>query len=264
MKFATVPIELLLPPSNDIRFDDDTDCLWDLAASLKKIGFLHPIVVREKGGKYEIVCGHRRYKAARLANILEVPVYVIEGADEVVDFAKIHENVHRRDINALEEAKYFDLLMARYNYTLRDVAKLANRSEAYVKARIDLLQYPEDIQEAVRNGSIVLGVARYLAQIDDATTRRYFLESAIDGGCTVRTAEKWYADYLSSKGKPVPAKVVERLQEEASPPVDITAECVACRKRFSLDTLYALRVCWDCYRALQKASEEGELKQEEE
>jgi len=264
MKYTTVPIELLLPPSDDIRLDDDTDYLWDLADSLKKIGFLHPIVVKERGGKYEIVCGHRRYKAARLASISEVPVYVVEGTNEVVDFARIHENVHRKDINALEEAKYFDLLMARYNYTVKDVARLSNRSEAYVKARIDLLQYPEDIQEAVRNGSIALGVARYLAQVDDATTRRYFLESAIDGGCTVRTAEKWYADYLSSKGKPVPARVVERLQEEASPPVDISAECVACGTRFPLDTLYALRVCWDCYCALQKASKEGELKQGEE
>jgi ParB family chromosome partitioning protein len=167
--FKVVPIELLCPSPFQPRRHFGAEELNALAQSLRTNGLLQPLVVRpaRKLGEYEIVAGERRWRAAPLAGMHELPVVVRELSDrEVLELALV-ENLQRQDLNALEEARAYQKLLDDFDYTQERLATAVGRSRPHVTNTIRLLGLPEEVQALVLDGQLSAGHARALLGADD-------------------------------------------------------------------------------------------------
>src|SRR4051812_2498056 len=184
----TLPVAFLQPGKYQPRKTFDDQPLADLAASIKEKGVLSPILVRPIGAdRYEIVAGERRWRAAQLAHLHDVPVVVRELPDDQALEIAIIENVQRADLNALEEAAAYEELIAKFGRTQEDVAREVGKSRSHVANTIRLLKLPEQVKAWVREGKLTAGHARTLLGAPDPEARAREL---IEGAMTVRQAEQ--------------------------------------------------------------------------
>lgn len=159
----SVPIEKLRANPDQPRRSFKQEDLDDLAASIKEKGILQPLIVRAvDGGLYEIVAGERRWRAAQLVQLHDVPVLIRDLDDtEVLEIAII-ENIQRADLNAVEEAAGFRQLMDRFGHTQEKLAEALGKSRSYIANLLRLLALPEDVQKMVVDGALSAGHARAL------------------------------------------------------------------------------------------------------
>jgi ParB family chromosome partitioning protein len=193
-KPRTLPVAFLKPnrfqPRRAFRDED----LQDLANSIREKGILQPIVVRPGTGpeNYEIVAGERRWRAAQLAKLHEVPVSVREFSDgEALEIAII-ENVQRADLNAIEEGAAYQELMGKFSYTQEKVAEVVGKSRSHIANTLRLLKLPESVKALVVEGTLTAGHARTLIGSADAERQA---KEIVTGSLNVRQAEQ--------KSKPV-------------------------------------------------------------
>lgn len=170
------------------NFDDET--ISALADSIKEHGILQPILVRPYGSGYQIVAGERRWRAARMLGMSEVPVQIKELSDlEAMQLALI-ENLQRENLNPVEEAKGYSELVESYGMTQEEVAKTVGRSRSSVANAMRLLALPEKIQEMLENGDISTGHGKALLAFDDEEKMLDAARKAADGKLNVRSLEK--------------------------------------------------------------------------
>ena len=170
------------------NFDDET--ISALADSIKEHGILQPILVRPYGSGYQIVAGERRWRAARMLGMSEVPVQIKELSDlEAMQLALI-ENLQRENLNPVEEAKGYSELVESYGMTQEEVAKTVGRSRSSVANAMRLLALPEEIQEMLENGDISTGHGKALLAFDDEEKMIDAARKAADGKLNVRSLEK--------------------------------------------------------------------------
>jgi len=173
-KLPTLPIAFLKPNRFQPRKRFAEDDINDLADSIREKGVLQPILVRPIAGetsRFEIVAGERRWRAAQLAKLHEVPVVIREMADgEALELA-IVENVQRADLNAIEEAAAYHELMDRFGYTQEKVSQVVGKSRPHVANTLRLLRLPETVKALVREGKLTAGHARTLLGADDPEAR---------------------------------------------------------------------------------------------
>ncbi len=184
----TLPVAFLRPGKYQPRKQFDEQPLADLAASVKEKGVLSPILVRPLGpDSYEIVAGERRWRAAQIAKLHDVPVVVREMADgEALELAII-ENVQRADLNVLEEAAAYQELIETFGRTQEEVARDVGKSRPHVANTVRLLRLPEKVKAWIREGKLTAGHARTLLGAADPEVRAAEL---IAGEMTVRQAEQ--------------------------------------------------------------------------
>ncbi|MDM7931697.1 ParB/RepB/Spo0J family partition protein [Tabrizicola sp.] len=159
-----LPVDKLEPNPQQPRLDFKREELDSLADSIRQKGVIQPLIVRRKPGRdvYEIVAGERRWRAAQLAQLHEVPVVVRDLSDtEVLEIAII-ENIQREDLNAIEEALGFRQLMTRFGHTQEKLAEALSRSRSHVANLLRLLTLPTEVQDMVRDGTLSAGHARAL------------------------------------------------------------------------------------------------------
>ncbi len=159
-----VPVEKLEPNPQQPRLDFKREELESLADSIRQKGVIQPLIVRRKPGRdvYEIVAGERRWRAAQLAQLHEVPVVVRDFNDTEVLEVAIIENIQRADLNAIEEALGFRQLMTRFGHTQEKLAEALSKSRSHVANLLRLLTLPTDVQDLVRDGKLSAGHARAL------------------------------------------------------------------------------------------------------
>lgn len=187
---VTLRTDELEPNRNQPRRDFSEQALSELADSISQHGILQPLLVRPiPGGGYQIVAGERRWRAARMAGLGEVPAVVRELTDEQVTELALIENLQREDLNPLEEAKGYQSLMDSYAMTQEDVAKTVGKSRPAVTNVLRLLGLPEDLQQAVAEGKFSAGHARALLGFPDEASMRAAAEAAANGA-SVREIEK--------------------------------------------------------------------------
>ena len=185
-------IEDILEPENPVRLFPEDETIRDLAASIREVGLLQPILVRRENDKYRIVCGHRRFLACKVAGKTEVEAIIIDG-DANRDLEKmLAENVARKDMSPVEEAAFFKEAMDKLGHTPASLAETIGRTKGYVVRRLRILDYPPDIQKALHEGQLGIGVAEVLAQITDEEIRKRYTKDAIVNQISVRTAQTWY------------------------------------------------------------------------
>lgn len=182
-----VPIEFISPNPRNPRRRFSEGELADLASSIKEHGIVQPIVVRPaQGGRYEIIAGERRWRAAQQAGISQVPVIVREVDDRVALEIAIIENVQRSDLNPVEEASGYQSLIDEHQYTQADLAQVIGKSRSHVANTLRLLKLPTDVRQMLTDGELSAGHARTLVTAENplALARRIVSE-----GLSVRQAE---------------------------------------------------------------------------
>lgn len=159
-----LPVDKLEPNPQQPRLDFKKEELESLADSIRRKGVIQPLIVRRKPGRdvYEIVAGERRWRAAQLAQLHEVPVVVRDLTDSEVLEVAIIENIQRADLNAIEEALGFRQLMTRFGHTQEKLAEALSKSRSHVANLLRLLSLPEEVQDMVRDGALSAGHARAL------------------------------------------------------------------------------------------------------
>ena len=185
-----VNINLLTPNKYQPRKEFDEKEIENLAESIKLYGILNPILVREKDGKYEIIAGERRFRAAKLANLQEVPVIVKIATDQEIAEMALIENVQRRDLSPIEEAKSYEEIIKLSNQTQNDLAKKLGKSQSFIANKIRLLSLPKEIQEAIIERKISERHARSLLSVEDETTQIELLNRIIEEKLTVKETEQ--------------------------------------------------------------------------
>lgn len=184
-----IEVALVDDPTTPMRSDIDMEAVQELADSIQLHGLLQPITVRPRGDRFEIVAGHRRFKAHLLLRKETIDCIVRELDDDKAFEVMAAENLERQDVDPVDEALFVGRLMNAPEATLEGVAKRLNRSPGWVSDRLDILEYPDYMIGAVKHGSLKLGVAKYLARIEDDTYRRMYVEGAIKNGMSVLQAE---------------------------------------------------------------------------
>jgi ParB family chromosome partitioning protein len=185
-----VPVEKIRPNAGQPRRAFAQDALEELAASVREKGIIQPIIVRENpegSGTYEIVAGERRWRAAQMARLHEVPVLVRDLDDSEVLELAIIENVQRADLNPVEEAQGYRQLMDRFGHTQEKLAEALGKSRSHIANLLRLLTLPDEVLTYLRDGKLSAGHARALVVLDDpvALARRVVAE-----GLSVREVEK--------------------------------------------------------------------------
>ncbi len=177
------------PNKSQPRKDFNEDAIASLAESIKQHGIIQPLLVRPYHGTYQIVAGERRWRAARMLGIDEVPVVVKELTDvETVQIALI-ENLQRENLNPIEEASSFKELVDSYNMKQEDLARIVGKSRSSVANSIRLLNLPQNVQEFLKEGLITVGHAKILLGLDDNELITELAEKISEGNLTVRNLE---------------------------------------------------------------------------
>ena len=184
-----VPIELIAPnPRNPRRTFGEVE-LADLAQSLREHGLVQPVVVRPapgQKGRYEIIAGERRWRAAQLAGLGEIPIILRDVDDRVALEIAIVENVQRSDLNPIEEAMGYQRLIDDHGYTQADLGQVIGKSRSHVANTLRLLKLPSDIRDMLVDGALSAGHARTLVT---ATDPAGLARKIVAGGLSVRQAE---------------------------------------------------------------------------
>ncbi|AZO79867.1 MULTISPECIES: ParB/RepB/Spo0J family partition protein [unclassified Bosea (in: a-proteobacteria)] len=209
-----VPVEFLRPNARNPRKTFNDAELEDLAASVRERGILQPIIVRSIPGMidaYEIIAGERRWRAAQRAELHDVPVILVEANDREALEIAIVENVQRADLNAMEEAAGYERLIAEFDYTQNDLAKVIGKSRSHVANTLRLSKLPEPVKQMVSEGSVSAGHARALLAVSDP---EQVAKRIVEQSLTVRDIERLGQDEARSENKPVRAAAVPKPEKD--------------------------------------------------
>lgn len=190
---TTLRIADIEPRSDQPRKTFTHESLEQLADSIGQFGVLQPIIVRESQllqGTYEIIAGERRWRASKMAGLSEIPAVILEGDDLKAAQVAVIENVQREDLNPVEEAMAYDVLIERYGLTQDQVAKQVGKSRSAVTNMLRLLDLPEDVLELLKNGDLSAGHARALLGLKNEEQMASLAQKIIEKGLSVRDVER--------------------------------------------------------------------------
>ena len=228
--FRDVGVDEVVPNRYQPRDHFDEEMLSSLAASIAEVGVIQPIVVRAVDEGYELIAGERRWRAAKRAGLPSIPAIIRESDDLSSLETAVVENLHRQDLNALEEAAAYQQLIEDFAFTQEQVATRVGRSRSAVANTIRLLQLPAAVQRLVIEGQLSAGHARALLATPDRTQQETIARRIVDERLTVRDVEELLRDdddatELSSS--PVPT--AESVGETTDPGVLELEELLAAR-----------------------------------
>ncbi len=185
----SVDIELIDVNPSQARKTFDQEKLNELADSIRENGIIQPLVLTERGGRYVIVAGERRYRAARLAGLKSVPAVIRGYSDEELIELSLIENIQREDLNPVEEAKALKLLTEEKGYTQEALSVKIGRSRSAIANSIRLLSLPEKFYPLLENGSLTAGHARALLGLNDSSGTDRAVKLILDNSLSVRETE---------------------------------------------------------------------------
>ena len=215
-EIRSLPLHKIEPNPLQPRREFDPEALQTLADSIAAHGLIQPLSVREMpNGYYQIIAGERRWRAARMANLDEVPVLVLDADDRTVMELALVENLQREDLNPMEEAAGFQTLMDEYGLTQETIAERVGRSRSAVANSLRLLSLSDELADLVRSGTLSAGHARALLSLKDEKLRRQAAQRIMALQLYVRQAETLCRNLGKPKQKPVEQPLT----------VDYIAEC---------------------------------------
>lgn len=188
---VTLLLDEIEPNREQPRKAFDETALAELADSIRAHGVLQPLLVRPSAdGSYRLVAGERRYRAARMAGLSEVPVTVREMTDEEESIFALIENLQREDLNAIEEAEGLKQLIERYGLTQEQAASRVGKSRTAVTNSLRLLNLPPTVSALVKDGKISMGHARALLSVEDGAELSRIADLIVQSGASVRETER--------------------------------------------------------------------------
>jgi ParB family chromosome partitioning protein len=212
--FQELPIASVTPNPRQPRQVFDEEALDELVDSIREVGLLQPVVVREvPGGRYELVMGERRLRASQRAGLSEIPAIVRATADDDLLRDALMENLHREQLNPLEEAAAYQQLLDDFGATHEELARKVGRSRPHISNTLRLLQLSGAVQRRVAAGVLSAGHARALLSLDDPEAQDHLAHRIVAEGLSVRAVEE-----IVSMGGERPVKVRRPAARQASAP----------------------------------------------
>jgi ParB family transcriptional regulator, chromosome partitioning protein len=186
-----IPLDLIETNPKQPRRDFDETAMQELAASIRMHDIIQPVTVAKlPSGRYRLISGERRYRAARIAGIKDIPVYIRQANDQQLLELALLENLQREDLNAMEVALSYKRMMDELNYTQEQVSERMGKERSTVANYIRLLKLPPDIQIALRNNQISMGHARALINVDTVDKQLYLFQEIKNKSLSVRQTEE--------------------------------------------------------------------------
>ena len=199
---TSLKLSQIEPNRDQPRKNFDLDALEELAESIRRHGVLQPLLVQEKGNHYEIIAGERRWRAAKLAGLKEVPVIIKEfSSEEAMEIALI-ENIQREDLNAVEEAQAYFTLIQEFHLKQEEVAEKVGKSRAAIANRLRLLKLPKEVLDLLEEGKLSEGHARALLSLDQLDRQIEAAKRVVELQLTVRETEKLVKDLMKPQAAP--------------------------------------------------------------
>lgn len=188
----------------------EEEALQELAQSIKEHGILQPIILRKKGAKYELVVGERRFRAAKLANLIKVPAVVRDLTDTQMMELAILENLQREDLTPIEEAEAYQSLMKHLNLTQEELSKRLGKSRPHIANHVRLLTLPKDIQKLVNDGTLTMGHGRTLLGLKNKKRIPAVVDKVVKQQLNVRQLEA----LVHSINENVPRETTKKVKKD--------------------------------------------------
>lgn len=189
-----VKLSMVEPNGEQPRKNFDEDSLLELAESIKQFGLLQPIIVQDRKNHYEIIAGERRWRAAKMAGLKEIPVIIKNLTNQEIVEISLIENIQREDLNPIEEAQAYKRLLEEFNLKQDEVAERVSKSRTAVTNSMRLLKLCDEVQQMVVNEMISTGHARALLSIEDPDEQYMIAQKVFDEKMSVREVEKLVKD----------------------------------------------------------------------
>lgn len=210
-----VKITKVEPNREQPRKNFDEDALQELADSIKQFGLLQPILVQDRKDYYEIIAGERRWRAAKMAGLKEVPVIIRNYTEQEIVEISLIENIQREDLNPIEEAQAYKRLLTEFNLKQDEVAERVSKSRAAVTNSIRLLKLSDEVQQMVIDEMISTGHARALLAVEDAEEQYNLAQQIFDEKLSVRDVEKLVKNlHKPAKPKKLDDKALQAIYQD--------------------------------------------------
>lgn len=228
------------------------DGIEELAENIKRVGLIQPLVVKQVGQKFEIIAGHRRYKALKLLGAVSVQCIIKNLAKLEADTVKLSENIYREDLTDLEEAESLQHLMKVGKVDAKKLSKQIGKSFSYVQQKLDILKYPENIRLALQDQKINFSVARELVRLKNEGLRNEYLRHAMNGGATPAIVKEWVDDIVRAE-KAEKTGIDNQTVESATMQVpEHQYFCFACGSKATLQDSTLVRLHSKCQKVIQE------------
>ena len=214
---TVVKIAKVEPNRDQPRKNFDEDALQELADSIKQFGLLQPILVQDKKDYYEIIAGERRWRAAKLAGLKEIPVIIRNYTKQEIVEISLIENIQREDLNPIEEAQAYKRLLTEFNLKQDEVAERVSKSRTAVTNSMRLLKLCDEVQQMIIDDMITTGHARALISIEDAEQQYTIAQKVFDEKLSVRDVEKLVKNLNKpekAKKEPITDKALEAVYQD--------------------------------------------------
>ena len=204
-----LPLDSITPNPYQARTVWNDEDLLELTESIRANGIIQPIVVRPFEGRHQLIAGERRYRAARSAGLATIPALVRDVTDEQLFEWSLVENIHRRNLNAIERAKAYQRYLAAFSLTQAEAAERLGEDRSVIANHIRLLDLPEERRQMLADGRLTMGHARAILGLPTDDLRRKLANRALAGRLSVREVERLVRAYLAQEGKG-PAKATTK------------------------------------------------------
>ena len=216
-RFGHIDLDAIVANAQNPRKEFETEALAELVHSIREFGVLQPIAVRPLGDKdgkpaYELIMGERRFRASKEAGLTKIPAVIRETQDDNMLRDALLENIHRANLNPLEEASAYQQLLSDFGITQDQLAEKIGRSRPQITNTIRLLRLPVAVQKRVAAGVLSAGHARAILAVEDAARMEYFANKVVNEGLSVRSLEELVA---LDKPKPGKAKITAGGRQDA-------------------------------------------------
>ncbi|HXB60285.1 MAG TPA: ParB/RepB/Spo0J family partition protein [Candidatus Acidoferrales bacterium] len=196
-----VPLNRIRPSALQPRKQFSEESLRELADSIREQGIVQPLIVRPRGETFELIAGERRWRAAQLLNLPEVPIIAREADDRSVLELALIENLQRENLNAIEEAQGYSQLAEQFQLTQEEISAKVGKSRAVVANALRLLKLPQAVQDFVRRGQLSVGHAKVILGLEDERSQKLAAERVVQEALNVRQTEGLVAKLLSRAPK---------------------------------------------------------------
>lgn len=212
-----IPVNEIKPSPYQTRTEFDENELRELAESIQEFGVIQPVVVRRTEGGYELVAGERRVRASKIAGIMYVPAIIMNLEDKTAAAITLLENVQRSELNYLEEAEAYSMLMADFGYTQEELAQKLGKSQSAIANKIRLLRLPPEVRRRIRVDKVTERHARALLSLKSEEEQLEVLQTVIEKELTVRETENLVRRYLQNEQATAP-RDIESLKPDLKGP----------------------------------------------
>lgn len=219
-----VPLDRVDPNPRQPRGAFDEGTLQELAASIEAVGVLQPIVVRPRDDRFQVVMGERRVRAARLANLASIPAVIRLTEEDTLLRDALIENIHREDLNPLEEAAAYEQLLADFDVTHEELAGRIGRSRSGITNALRLLKAAPSVQRRIAAGILSAGHARAVMKLLDHDQQERLADRIVAEGLTVRQAEELASQLIGETADPAEPEAERRARSRAVPQAPGIAE----------------------------------------